>query len=285
MTSYSLLLKKLDAFIRKYYKNLLIRGAMYFALAVLISFLLIVLLEYFGQYNTLTRTVLFYAFVIFTAYCLVRFVVTPLMGMYKLGKLLTHQHASAIIGKHFPDVKDRLLNTLQLKNEADNQHNLLLEAAINQKAEQLKPINFSEAINLKHNLKHLRLVAIPLLVYGVIYLFAPAVITNGSQRIINYNQVFTPQAPFTFTLENKELSVLQFGDIEITVSLNGNLLPDEVYMMQNEQEVKMQKVEKNRFTYTLRNVNKNIPFKFSAANFFSKEYLPFFQENSLLINS
>lgn len=284
MTSYSLLLKKLDAFIRKYYKNLLIRGAMYFALAVLISFLLIVLLEYFGQYNTLTRTVLFYAFVIFTAYCLVRFVVTPLMGMYKLGKLLTHQHASAIIGKHFPDVKDRLLNTLQLKNEADNQHNLLLEAAINQKAEQLKPINFSEAINLKHNLKHLRLVAIPLLVYGVIYLFAPAVITNGSQRIINYNQVFTPQAPFTFTLENKELSVLQFGDIEITVSLNGNLLPDEVYMMQNEQEVKMQKVEKNRFTYTLRNVNKNIPFKFSAANFFSKEYLLQVLQKPIIIN-
>ena len=66
--NYIHLLQKLDAFIRKYYKNQLLRGAVYFALATLISFLLVILLEYFGRYNSAVRATLFYGFCAFAAF-------------------------------------------------------------------------------------------------------------------------------------------------------------------------------------------------------------------------
>src|SRR5688572_748468 len=108
-TGYFSLIQKLDAFIRKYYKNQLIRGGIYFATAILLFFFLVILLEYFGRYQTSIRAGLFYSFITFTAFCLFRFVLVPLSKLYKLGKGLNHEEASVIIGNHFPQVKDKLL--------------------------------------------------------------------------------------------------------------------------------------------------------------------------------
>lgn len=272
-SAYDSLIQKLDAFVRKYYQNLLLRGAVYFALATLFSFLLVTGLEYFGRYSPAIRATLFYSFILFAAYCLVRFIIIPLAGLCRLGRTISYEQASQLIGTHFPNVKDRLLNTLQLKHEAAGQQaSELLDAAITQKIEQLKPVRFSEAINLRKNLRHARLILVPLTIYAIVYLFAPGIITKGSERLVKYNQVFIPEAPFRFDLENKDLKTPQFSDYELKLKLSGNIIPDEVYVDAGGQSFKMQKIDKTRFSYTFRNVNKNIPFHFSAAGFSSLPY-------------
>lgn len=272
-TNYSQLIGKLDAFVRKYYKNQLLRGMAYFALATLFSFLLIVVLEYFGRYSNAVRATLFYSFILFAGYCLVRFIIIPLSGMYKLGKTISHRQASELIGKHFPEVKDRLLNTLQLKLDADGQQaSALLDAAISQKIEQLKPISFTEAINLRQNLKHARLVLIPLGIYALIYFFAPGIISKGSERLVKYNQTFVPEAPFDFVIENEELKTPQFTDFELKLNISGQTIPDEVYIEAGGHQYKMVKSNKTHFTYTFRNVNKDIAFNFEAAGFSSASH-------------
>lgn len=270
--NYTQLITKLDAFVRKYYKNQLLRGGVYFALATLLAFLLVVVLEYFGRYSNTVRAVLFYSFLSFAVYCLVRFVVVPLLGMYRLGKVMSYEQASALIGRHFPDVKDRLLNTLQLKHEAGKHDSMLLEAAINQKVAQLNPVPFTDAVNLKQNLKHARLVLIPIGVYAVIYFFAPGIITAGSERLVKYNQTFVPQAPFEFVVLNHDLKTPQFTDFELRLNLTGNSLPAEVYVETGGQQFKMQRTDNTHFTYTFRNVNKDVPFNFIAADYASAEY-------------
>lgn len=271
--NYNLLINKLDAFVRKYHKNQLVRGAIYFALITLVSFLLVVVLEYFGRYSKGVRAFMFYAFISGTIYCLIRFVTIPLMGMYRLRKTMSYEQASAIIGKHFPDVKDKLLNTLQLKQEADKQEaSALLVAAISQRAEQLKPITFTDAVNIKQNIKHARLVLIPVALYAVIYLIAPGIITNGSERLVKYNQTFVPQAPFKFEVTNTDLKTPQFTDFELNLKLTGNSIPAEVYVEYDGQQYKMHKENNNEFSYTFRNVNKDVPFTFWAADYYSQDY-------------
>ena len=61
--NYQLLIEKLDAFIRKYYKNQLIRGTIYSFTLSLAFYLLVTSIEYFAHFNTGLRTTLFYAFV------------------------------------------------------------------------------------------------------------------------------------------------------------------------------------------------------------------------------
>jgi hypothetical protein len=73
-SSYSVLLLKLDEFIRKYYKNQLIRGAIYTVGVVAAFYLFSALVEYFGQLSSVGRAILFYSFVLLTLSILVKFI-------------------------------------------------------------------------------------------------------------------------------------------------------------------------------------------------------------------
>ena len=64
MTSYDLLIQKLDEFIRKYYKNRLIKGLIYAISLLAIFFIVINTFEYFGHFSILIRTILFYSFLL-----------------------------------------------------------------------------------------------------------------------------------------------------------------------------------------------------------------------------
>ena len=70
--------------------------------------------------------------------------------------------ASRIIGKHFKEVDDKLLNIIQLKSI--NSENELLAASIDQKAKELRPIRFNKAVLYKHNVVYLKYLSIPLLI-------------------------------------------------------------------------------------------------------------------------
>ena len=83
-TNYELLIEKLDEFIRKYYKNLLIRGALYFIGIFLGFYLTVILLEYFGNFNTTVRTLLFYSFLLVNGTVFVRQICIPALKLYRL---------------------------------------------------------------------------------------------------------------------------------------------------------------------------------------------------------
>src|SRR3954471_21118992 len=107
--NYQLLLEKLDAFIRKYYKNQLLRGGIYTFTLGLGFYLLVATLEYFGHFNTGVRTALFYSFVGGVIFILSKYIFVPLFHLYKIGDIISHEQAAQIIGKHFGEVKDKLL--------------------------------------------------------------------------------------------------------------------------------------------------------------------------------
>jgi hypothetical protein len=114
---YKGLIQKLDEFIRKYYKNQLLKGLIYSTGLVLLFFISVTVLEYFAHFSTLIRTILFYSFVITSLIILLRFILIPLSKLYRLGQIISHETAATIIGKHFTAVQDKLLNVLQLQHE------------------------------------------------------------------------------------------------------------------------------------------------------------------------
>jgi hypothetical protein len=147
-----LLLQKLDAFIRKYYKNLLLKGSIIFLGLFVAVFLLISLLEYFGRYTSGVREILFFSLLFLSLVLLVKFVIIPLAHLLKIGKQISHEQAASIIGKHFSGISDKLTNTLELLKGIGSNQDLLL-AAIAQKSESLSPIPFNAAIDYKSNIK------------------------------------------------------------------------------------------------------------------------------------
>lgn len=272
-SNYEVLIQKLEAFIRKYYKNQLIKGAIFFITAFVSSYLLIATLEYFGRYNSTVRAIIFFSFLAFTIFCLVKYILVPIAGIFKLRKTINYEQASLIIGTHFANVSDSLLNTLQLKNSADNQiDNSLLFAAIEQKTSQLNPIPFQKAINFKANLKYVKFALVPLAIIVLLSFVKPDILSDGGKRILQYNTTFAPVAPFTFTIENADLNAEQFADFDLQVKVSGKQIPDEVYITIDGNSYKLQKVDKTHFSYGFKNIQKNTIFNLQADEFSSKDY-------------
>ncbi len=178
--NYQLLIEKLDAFIRKYYKNQLVRGGIYSFTLSLVFYLVVATLEHFGHFDTTLRTILFYSFIGGFAFIIGKFIVIPLMHLYRFGKVISHEQAATIIGLHFSNVEDKLLNVLQLKKQStddpDQRHHELLIAGINQKVDELKPVPFVSAINLNDNRKYMRYAILPVFALILILFTAPSIL-------------------------------------------------------------------------------------------------------------
>jgi hypothetical protein len=272
--NYELLIEKINVFIRKYYFNNFLRGLIFLGAGLFSAYVVVTVSEYFGNFNTTLRSLLFYFFIFINLGLICWLILPSLLAWLKLGRSLTHDEAAEIIGKHFHDVNDKLLNTLQLKKlaGADERHRALIEASIDQKIESLKPVSFPSAINIKENNKYLKWILIPAGIICVIAFAAPSVLTESTKRLIRHNEYFTPAAPFTFTVANANLSVVQGDDLKLDVKLNGNTLPADVYVETANNTFKLDKENISRFHYLFTNLQQNTSFRLSANGFKSAGY-------------
>ena len=273
-TDYDHLITKLDGFIRKYYADQAIRGALYSVGLLVVVFLGATLLEHMGHFGTGVRTALFWSTVAATAVILGRFVVVPLFKRYRLGAVISHAEAARIVGTHFGEVKDKLLNTLQLREMADAQpdQRALIEAAVDQRSRELGPVPFSSAIDLRRNTRYLRYALPPLAVLLVLLVAAPSLITGPTQRILEHRSEFLPVAPFDFVLLNDSLTVPEQQDFEVLLELRGEVIPQQVEVEVDGQRIPLVRSDATHFTHRFRNVQQPIAFTFVAEGFRDSTY-------------
>lgn len=273
MDNYRLLVEKLDQFIRKYYINQLIRGALYSIGLILVLFLAASILEYNFYFSTTVRKALVYTFIGISGLALFRWIFTPMLHYFRLGKLISHEQAAIIIGSHFTDVKDKLLNILQLRQQSDTTANKeLILASINQKSEEIKPVPFKAAINLSQNRKYLRYALPPLLLLLILLLTAPSIIRDSTFRLLNSGKEFFRPAPFRFVVDERKLSVVQFGDFPLQVKIVGDQLPNEVFIEVDKVQYRLTKESSDLFTYQFNNVQKDLAFNLKAGLVDSKDF-------------
>lgn len=271
--NYQLLLQKLDEFTRKFYVNQLIRGAIYASALLLGAFLVIDVLEYYIYFSSPVRSVLFFGFLAGALFVLIRWIVLPAMHYFKLGKIISQEKAAAIIGSHFREVQDRLLNILQLKRQSsDLSDSSLIEASINQKIGELKPVPFASAINLRLNQKHLKYLVLPVLALSFILFASPDLIKDSTLRLIHHNEYFERQSPFQFSVMNSKLQTIQYQDYELKMKVDGKVLPDEASININGFAYPLTKKSATEYVYTFVKPQKDASFYFSAAGFRSKDF-------------
>lgn len=272
MNNYALLIERLDKFIRKYYLNQLIRGALYSIGLVIALFLIFNLLESQFYFSTIVRKLFFFGFIIVSLCAVGYWIILPLFKYFGLGKSLSHEQAATIVGEHFADVKDQLLNILQLKKESESTQSALLAASIEQKTDRIKLVPFKSAINLQENKKYLKYALPPLLILlGVLFINAN-LITDSTKRIIDNNTEYAPDAPFVLKVNDGNTQVLEYKNHTIEVVPTGDQLPNEVFVKVDGFSYRLQKNSPTSFTYTFRNIVKDIPFQVFAGQVVSDAY-------------
>ncbi len=271
METKSIIFDKLEAFIKRFYTNELIKGIILFVGLGLLYFLLTILVEYFLWLPTSGRTILFWLFIVVEIFLLVRFIVFPLFKLFKLQNGIHYEQASVIIGNHFSEVNDKLTNFLQLSNQTENSE--LLLASINQKAETLSPIPFSNAINFNKNKKYLPYAIVPILLLALFFVSGNSkIISQGLDRVVNYNTKYVPPAPFQFVILNKDLVTQQNKDFILQVKTIGKIIPENVSLIIGEEEYLLENTNPGEFQYKFDNVISVMNFSLMANSINSKDY-------------
>lgn len=271
---YIVLISKLDEFIRKYYRNQIIRGIILSALIYILTWGVLSTIEYFGHFSTTVRTIIFYSSLLIILGVFIKYIIIPLLQFFKIGKVISHKQAAQIISNHFAEIEDRLLNTLELANiEHDNSFSKdLLVASIDQRIEKIKPVPFSAAINKKDNYKYLKYLGTLSLLITLILIVSPQVLTEGVQRIVNHSVYYEPAAPFKYVLLNDTLAVQKGGDFEIKLKLEGQYVPQTVNVSYGGNNFLMTKNSKTEYTYKLVNINNSVNFYFTSENINSESF-------------
>ncbi len=227
MNHYEIVKSKLEKFIHRYYVNELIKGLILFFAIGALYFLCSVLIENFFWLDKLGRTILFWLFIIVEIILFTRFIILPIFKLFRIVNGINYINASKIIGDHFPEVQDKLLNILQLKN-SDNSSELLL-ASIEQKSAELNPIPFKLAINFNKNIQYLKYAAIPILLFIAISLIeSKDWFTNSYDRMVNYKVAYEAPAPYKFVILNESLNSNESENFKLIVKTEGKVLPEQV---------------------------------------------------------
>ena len=276
--SNSALISKIERFIRKFYLNRLIQGALIGLVLMIALFLIINGLEYFSWLPQKGRLILLLLFIFGISFVAIFYFIIPIINLIRFRKKMSDEQAAVIIGKFFPEINDKLLNTLQLSHKlSQDSDNQLLIATIEQRTEHLKPINFSDAVNLKENYKYLKIFGLAFVVLSVALIFLPDFSKKPAQRIFNYSKEFEKPLPFSVELSATEIEVTQGKDVEFRIHVTGERIPDAFYIKCRDvsRHVStgthlMNRLNTNDFRFIFKNVYQNEEFYVEGGDYRSQ---------------
>ena len=267
-----ILVKKIESFIKKFYLNKLIQGALIGTVMLILFFLIFNGIEYFSWFPAKTRLILFITATAVFSIIFIFYFIIPSINLIRFRKKMSDKEAAVIIGKFFPEIKDKLLNTLQLTDEINNNSdNELLLATIEQRTKNLQTFKFSDAVNLKENYKYLKIFGISSTLLIVLIIFFPDFSKKPTERIINYDKFYEKPLPFQVNLQAKEIEVTQGEDLEFKIYVTGEKIPESFYVKTSVGTRMMSKISVNEFCYIFNNIYQSETFQITGGEYVSPE--------------
>ncbi len=270
MNYFSSIKDNLNCFVNKYYTNQLIKGIILFLCLGTLFFVITLGVEYFLWLNSTGRFLLLTFILISELFLLIRYIIIPLFYLFKFKKGIDNKKASIIIGNHFPEVSDKLLNLLDLSEGSDESE--LLIASINQRSKSLSTFNFSNAINFNDAFIKAKYLIIPIVfIFALWFSGSISSFFRSYNRVVNYQLAFEQPAPFSFELLTNDLNVIKNNNITISVGVLGDIIPEQVFIEFDGQQFLMNKTN-NIFEYTVNAITDDFNFNFIANNYTSSSY-------------
>lgn len=264
---------KLRKFVIKYHINEMIRGAIFAITGLLAAFLIIVTAEYLSYFSTTVRKIIVFSYLIFSAYILYRFVISALLKIYGVSKPMSGIEASRYIGNYMTEVSDKLINLIQLSNISQKSKNKdFLEKALEQKSKELKPFQFQKIIDLRVNRKYLRYLAIPVGIFLILIISAPATITEPTKRIAKFNKKYKEPQLFYINMLNNNLEVVEGENLDIRIKTKGEKVPNKLYYIAGNERRKLERIQENQYKIKLKNINESKKFHITNGIIESETY-------------
>ena len=259
----------IESFKKRFYRRDLYTGIIITTSGLTALFLLFIISEFIFEFNGALRGILFYSFLVILITSSIKNILFPLAKLMGLSKNITNLEAAKKIGEHFPEIGDRLTNTLQLESDKNSE---LVIASIKQKTNSINPFKFKEAVSFENLTKISKWALIPLFFVIFISGINPKIIPNSTNRIFHYGEDFGPDNPFKFQILNEDLDAFRNQNFNLEIKFTSAKIPKDVYLIKNNQLFRFKKGKQNTFNFEFRNLQKNEIFKIKTDDFFSEKY-------------
>jgi len=270
--NYKQFVDKLNSYIRKFYLYQLIRGILLFILLFIAYYSFVSALEYFNYFNPIVKLLIVLVTLFFIALIFIYFLLVPTIKLFGIGKRLTYYDVSKQLSKTYPEIKDKLINIVELENESASVYsNELKNASIDQKIRELSIFKFSESIKFQDLKVVFVLFFSVLFLFIVAFSFSPDFFKESSVRLIHFQQKFEKPAPFSFKLEITNLEIITGESIELKLSCSGKEIPEMIYVNFGGNNYLMTKTD-GFYKYTIENVNSSLSFYFTDKKYVSDIY-------------
>lgn len=262
--------EKLESFKKRYYTRQLVVGILGFLIINGAFFLGISSLEHQFWLGVTGRSVLFFGLVICAVSSGYYLIIQPILNILHVKKGLSDEQAASEIQKHFPEIEDKLLNTLQLGHNADN---ALVAAAIDKKSADFNRLSFIQAVDFSPVKKYGLILLLLIVGFTFISFINPSIITDSPKRIVNFKKDFQPNAPFHFLLEEERLQAFRGEDFTFSVKIEGEQIPEyATLIIDNKRQNRQLKLANDQIQYDFPKIQSNKQIQVEAAGFRSQVY-------------
>ncbi|WP_445386371.1 hypothetical protein ACT6NV_06125 [Robiginitalea sp. IMCC44478] len=250
MQSYQHIIRKLEAFLNQYYIRELIKGGCLFVFSLGMAVVVSSVLEYLLWMGSGFRTMLFWGMLLLFAILAYRYLIVPILQLFRIKKGLSYEQSARLIGRHFPEVADRLQNLLELAGNKEKSD--LLLASIEQRSAGLREIPFTKAIPLKEGYKYIRFVVVLAGIGVLIWVSGKGLeLFQSYKRVVQYDMAFEAPAPFAFAILNKNLRTQEDKPFILRVRTEGKVQPESVSVIIGDKPFIMED-KASEFEYTFR---------------------------------
>ncbi len=233
---YKEIINKLELLIKKEYLALFLLGLLLTLIIIVSAFTLFSLIELAAYSKSLVRTILLFTFIFIAVSSISYWIILPLLKYFDVFKKWDYFYSANKVGKHFPEIKDDLLNAMQLVSSDKNNSIYsasLLDAAFKNVYERAKPIKFESIVDFSKAKKFLIYFISIFTFCGLLFVFIPG-LQAASYRLINFDQEFIPPARFYFEIYPGNTEVTKGENVDFLIRVKGEI-PKKVFLLTREE--------------------------------------------------
>ncbi len=221
--------ERLIAFRAKYYRVQILRGIFLVGLWSVGCFVLFALSEGLFWWEVPVRLFLWAIWVGGSLFAVGRWILYPLLQYgLRLRGYLSDEEAARWIGRRLPEVRDKLLNALQLSRQ-DISENAAIALAIEERMRQLTVIPWELSLPQREVRRYALIFLLITAGAAGLWLASPTTFRGGTFRLLRPNQVFARPLPYTLSLVGIRPFYRQGEPLEAIILLSGEKLPAQLY--------------------------------------------------------
>ncbi|MBL0174766.1 MAG: hypothetical protein IPP94_05800 [Ignavibacteria bacterium] len=210
------------------------RGVLLSAAAILALSLLSLALEAVAQFDITGRTALVAAAALGIALSVAALAGPALLTKFVASRKTGDDAMALAVGRHFPGIKDRLLNVLQLHRET-NAHGApaysaaLVDASFGAVARDVLQLDLSPVVDHSPAQRAQRIALATLAVTALACALLPSTLFNAGTRLLHFRTDFAPSAPFEFLVTPGTVEAVKGEDVVLSARTSLRTQPDIVF--------------------------------------------------------